>query len=544
MAGPTWDATFRSALADRKLQGLRVSVVLGPTYTPSLGGPAPTADIAFRNFGEDTATGFNCLGNTCKVAGGSLDPVRWTTTAEQLTVQVVNEQAIRAALDAGVHRGTVVEVRVTLPGDNPATEYYRVWIGRLQNIQTAGQFGGRTVYTLTAYGVQSLMQTRRLQTGTLSGTAAALLGESKLFYDVGAATYITPLGYTVGDANLAVNDTSDFKRESTGALLLDDGTNTFYLTYTGIAANAFTGVSATGKFGTTAANMAAGGTSTVTHVAYLTGHPLDILRRVLQSTGAGTNGTWDDYPGAWGLGIPDELCDDTDIADWKTNVVDSTLVYHILVHTAQENTWSWLSSWISKAGIAVVLYEGRISVRCAQDIADATPIRGDWNPVDGAIESAAWSLAESRSGYEYVVVTTSTAATPFFNPLASTYGSLLYTIPGGGWLEVDLRDVSYRETGYGDIEADVEARRWHWVCGIPERVEVTAAHRGPAVLCPGDIVQITSAALFGVPESASATDTYDTVDALVVDGPAVDWLASQPVRLALDRYRDETPPAE
>lgn len=544
MAGPTWTTQFRNALIDRQLAGLRVAVVLGPTYTPSLGGPAANQDITFRNFGEDTATQFNCLGTSCKTAGGSLDPVRWSVTSDQLTVQVVGEKAVRAALDAGVHRGTVVEVKVSLPPDNPATDGYRVWIGRLQNIQSAGQFGGRTVYTLTAYGVQSLMQTRRLQAGTSAGTGAALLGESKLFYDVGEATYITPLGYTVGDTSLGVNSTTGFNRETsgTGVIKLDDGTNSFYLTYTGKTASAFTGVSATGKFGTTAANMAAGGTSVVTHVAYLTGHPLDILRRLLQSTGAGTNGTWDDYPGAWGLGIPDELVDDTDIASWKTDVVDSTLTYHLLIEAAQENAWTWLSSWLSRTGIAIVLYEGRISVRCAQDIADASPIRGSWGLTDGGCESLAWSLAESRSPYEYVVIATSTADPASYSPLSSTYGSLMYTTPGGGFLAVDLRDVSYRETGYGDIEADVEARRWHWACGIPERVEVTVANRGPASLCPGDIIQATTRAVFGVPEAQSATDTYSTVDLLVVDAPAVDWLASQPVRLACNRFRDETPP--
>ena len=176
----------------------------------------------------------------------------------------------------------------------------------------------------------------------------------------------------------------------------------------------------------------------------------------------------------------------------------------------------------------MVLYEGRISVRCAQDIADATPIRGDWNPVDGAIESAAWSLAESRSGYEYVVVTTSTAATPFFNPLASTYGSLLYTIPGGGWLEVDLRDVSYRETGYGDIEADVE--------GIWDRVNIEQAHyHGTRTTHDWELMRWNVLALYldGVPlshpndipadfpmrEVLAALEGNDTAQALQQGGP-------------------------
>lgn len=551
MPGPTWDATFRSALLDRQLYGLHVSVVLGPTYSPSLGGPAANEDIEFRNYGLNTATAFNALGTSCKVSGSSLNPGTWTTTADQLTVDVVNEAAVRAALDAGVARGTVVEVRVTIPGDDPATEYYRVWIGRLQNISSTGQYGGRTSYQLTAYGVQSLMQTRRMQTGTLSGTAAALLGESRIFAGAGnVETYITPLGYTVGytvgDANLNVNDTTDFVRETggSGVIELDDGTNVFYLTYTGKTGTTFTGLSATGQFGTTAANMAAGGTSIVRHIVYLTGHPLDILRRVLQSTGVGTNGTWDDYPGLWGLGIPDELFDDTDIGDWKTDVVDSTVVYHLLIRESKENAWSWLSEWLARAGIAVVLFEGRISVRCAQDIADASPIQGAWGPVDAAIVSARWSLHDGRQPYEYVTLRADADEDPIFNPLSSSVGSMLYTTPGGTWLEVPLWDLSYGMTGVTDRENDVEARRWHWSCGIPERVDLTIAHRAPAQLCIGDIVPMTTAAVFGIPEAASATGTYDDVDVLVVDGPAVDWLATQATSMSVNRFRDETPPEE
>lgn len=546
MAGPTWDSTFRSALLDRQLYGLMVEVVLGPSTTPSLGGPAAQQDIKIRNFGDNTATKFNALGASCKVSGGSLDPVRWTTTADQLTVDVVNEAAIRAALDAGVHRGTVVEVRVTLPGGDPASDYYRVWIGRLQDIASSAQYGSRTSWRITAYGVQTLLHTRRIQTGTLSGTSAALLGESRLFHDVGTETYITPLAYTVGDANLNVNDTTDFNRETggSGVIRINDGTNNFLLTYTGRTATTFTGLSAAGMFGTTAANVAAGGTSLVTHVAYLTGHPLDILRRVLQSTGAGTNGTWDDYPGAWGLGIPDDLIDDTDIADWKTNVVDSSVVYHILMESNQESAWGWLSEWLARVGIAVVLYEGRISVRCAQDIADASPIRADWNPVDAAIVSASWNLADSRSTYEYVTIRADADESPLWSPLSSSVGSMLYTTPGGGYLQVALWDLSYGETGVTTRENDVEARRWHWCCGIPERLSLTIAHRSPAQLCPGDIVQVTSVVGFGVPEAASATDTYSSVEMLVVDGPSLDWLNGQTSEIALNRYRDETPPAE
>lgn len=546
MAGPTWDSTFRTALLDRDLSGLRVAVVLGPTYTPSIGGPAANQDIVFRNFGTDTATAFNCLGSSCKVAGDSLDPVRWVTTAGQLTVDVVGEQPIRAALDAGVHRGTLVEVRVTLPDDTPATDYYRVWIGRLQNIRSTGRIGSRTTYQLVCYGVQSLLQARRIQTGTLSGTAAALLGESHIFADVGEETYITPLPYTVGDANLNVNSTTGFNRETggTGVIRVYDGTSDFYLTYTGKTATTFTGLSAAGVFGTTAANVAAGGTSIVQHVAYLTGHPLDILRRILQSTGAGTNGTWDDYPGLWGLGIPDDLVDNTDIGTWKTDVVDSTVVYHLLITAAKENAWAWLSEWLARVGIAVVMFEGRISVRCAQDIADASPIRATWGPTDANIVQATWSLASSRNTYEYVTVRADTAETPNWSPLSSSVGSLLYTTPSGGYIQIPLWDLSGGFTGETTRENDVEARRWHWACGVPESVDLSIAHRAPAQLCVGDITQITTAAVFGVPESQSATDTYDTIDVLVTDGPAVDWLAGQTSQITVCRYRDETPPAE
>lgn len=583
---PTWDSTFRTALASEGLSGLYVALVFGPTYSPNTGGPAQGADIIVGNY---VASGvWNCLGPSCAVSGASLDVFQWSTTADQLTADLTGEDAnacMRALLDAGVHRGTFLEVRVTLPGEDPATEYKRVWIGRVQQIQSAATFGSAGAWKVVGWGVQSLLQARRQGFADATEMLDSLLGEWQLFSDV--RNLATPIetefavlsGYTVGDASITVTSTAGFVNESgqDGVIKLTraDTGAFFYLRYTGRTGTTFTGLSSSGRFGTTAFNVDATThlpVTTIQHVHFIYGPPLDVLRKILTSTGTGTNGAYDTMPNAWGLLLSDDLVDLTDIGLWAAELTASYSV-QFLIEEPIANPWQWLSGWLSKLGIAIVLYEGRISVRIAQDQEEASPKRADFAFVPGSIASLSWALCDQRVSSEYVAVLPTSWPTripglPTWREGLTDENSIAYlvldltltpggtlawetrvshprTVPYGRALIVDLSEMSpdYDATHtYEDDPAwhgDVQQRRYHYVCNIAERVEINVPHRGCASLAPGDLTRLTSALVFGVPEAASATDTYSLVDVTVVDGPAVDWLRPQLCRVAVLRHKAE-----
>lgn len=542
-----WDATFRNYLDNNGIAGLRVAVVFGETFTPAYGGPGEGADIHLTNYSPPPAGGYAALGATCRVSGSSINPVDWTTEADQITVEVVGEAAVRALLAAGVHRGTLMTVYVTLPGGSPSTDAYRVWMGRLQNIVSAGQFGARTRYTLSGYGVQTLLQNRRLEVGTADGASDGLFRRDKLFVGAGDTTTLTSAWNKALDPTLSVADDGALKLETgaTGMLELDDGTNVFILEFNAVASGTVTLVDGNGRFGTSSVSVASG--TTVTALAYLKGHPLDILRRLLASTGTGTNGTFDDYPEAWGLGIAADLINMTNIGVWKTNVVDSTMVCEFLLRESYDNAWQWMQSWLGVLGVNVCLYEGEISVRAAQDVTDTTPQLSSFS--FGTQNIAAlrrWSLADERHTFERTAFDVD-ANPPYTDTpsLVAAKGSFLYTNPGGGVTVVDATalDNDGAAATTSTIESDIRDRRWHYHCGIAERLELEVPHRGAAQLCIGDLTRITSVLGFGIPESSSATATLNAEDVIVVQGPDLDWLANQPVQVQVLRYRDETPPA-
>jgi hypothetical protein len=319
----------------------------------------------------------------------------------------------------------------------------------------------------------------------------------------------------------------------------------FYLRYTGTSGVTLTGIDNTLGFGQTDVTIGGGVGHKVKPVYLWQGHPLDVLMELLMSTGAGTNGAWDVYPAQMGMSIADELVDTTDIIAWKAAMASYTI--YLVTETPIANAWQWISGWTSLMGIAVVLYEGRISVRLAQDHTDATPIRAGFSFVDSAMSKVQWTMADPRNTAEGGVVYGSNDpdANEDLDMRSALFGggvprSMLYSLPAQPGTFVQTYPLIWDHAGSGTINDDIMERRYHWACGIGERLDLDVPHRGPAQLCPGDLSSITTAAAFGRPESASATDTIASADVLVVDAAAMDWGTGQMSTVGVLRYRDES----
>lgn len=535
----SWGSTFLTEL-DNKKHTISLRLILCPETSPALLTPGPATEIVLTNYKETDS--HDCLRAPCRTTGASVDPWTWRYTMGQLEIgfsamRVVAgtefpDQILRDILDAGVVRGSVVELWVGFNSTDPA-DFERVFLGVLFDIQSERGMGARSAFRILARDGVALAQSVSNSISTVGS----------LFTTTFTVQEVLTLGYTVGDGTLTVADTTGFEFETggTGAVVVDGSSDPFILTYTGITATTLTGCSATGQFYTTAANEAA---ATLAHAALLKGHPVDILRRILVSTGAGTNGSWDDYPADWGLALPASYVDTTDMGDWKT-ATDSSEVWNVLVEEAVPNPVQWIEGIWGRAGIFLVHCQGQITVRAAQDITASPTETTGITLTDSTISAVeGWSAFDSSQPWEYTTVNLVTGGDPrsltqqeHFLETGSVVYSFQSILSGAGTVVSTSSDAAFtkpsQETrdldlsrclwGTGYVGGNETSRMAFWYLDVRESVTLFGRGLSWARFCPGDVVNVTTGLAFGYVESAGS-GTYSAAKVMVTAGPDVDWL--------------------
>jgi hypothetical protein len=367
-----------------------------------------------------------------------------------------------------VVRGTHVEVLTGAYGQS-IEEFGRVGIGRVQNIRWNGR-----IISIEITDALALLDGRPEHTGTQIDLFNGLDDDS---LDTSALT----ADYTAGDATITVGDTSAFAWDaiSYGAIVLGG----FVLTYTGKTATTFTGVSSTGKFGTATADVASG--EDVTEAALIYGHPIHTANRLLASTGAGTNGAYDDYPEDWGFAIPSDYLDTHDSGLFEALVMTvSTGSYDVgvLVQEPQPQPRSWFTEWLSRFGCFPVMHQGKLSIRAGSfdnRIADAETVTDrDIRP-----ESLQSEWFDSTRPIEYGSAVATTGLT------SSTSGAdSVYTLPGAQNAYFDLSGLWISNPI--PILADVRNRMSGWTEQIGEVLTLHLVGLSWSRLTPGDWLHV------------------------------------------------------
>ena len=100
------------------------------------------------------------------------------------------------------------------------------------------------------------------------------------------------------------------------------------------------------------------------------GHPIDILLKILTSTGDGTNGPFDKYPRSWGLGVPIELISEAAFNQARRILQLSSGNYHwrLLIEQEQADPSTFISQIFNPAGIWLCVRQGQIICRLARDM--------------------------------------------------------------------------------------------------------------------------------------------------------------------------------
>lgn len=315
------------------------------------------------------------------VSHGELQIPSWGRTAASVRLGLMRSVA------GSVKPGQACVLRVGL-STWQASEYEPVLLCCVRGLSWAGG-----VWSLDLVDLGYSLQSRWVK-----GDA-----DPRLFANLEDGTTTVASAYTVGDASISVGDTTDFEAPTGEPYLLlispASGADPFLIVATGTSGgNTFTGVAGVAGYGTTAANAAVG--STVQCVGWSDGHPLQAVRRVLISTGAGGNGARDVLPTSWGYGIPYELVDGEDIgicADLSSPATGAD-DWLLIATEPQDDGLSFLSDFLAPGGFFLGSRQGKITARC---VIDPSTQRGpdEWRLKDGMIESyQAWdpAIVEAR----------------------------------------------------------------------------------------------------------------------------------------------------
>ena len=207
--------------------------------------------------------------------------------------------------------------------------------------------------------------------GALTSRFTSTAGEFDLFANLRDRSPVVSVAYTAGAANITVSNVSGFEQSlaagGEGYMLLVTGNsgNQFYIKATTLVGTTFSGLSA-GLFGTT--DEDANVLNAVSPSTYSEGHPIDIVRAMLVSTGNNLqNGPRDFLPETWAFGIPQQFVDEADMGMFVTATTVGTDGWVLLATEPQNNPWAWIEGWLGQAGFFFTLHEGQITVRAILD---------------------------------------------------------------------------------------------------------------------------------------------------------------------------------
>lgn len=417
------------------------------------------------------------ISETVQIMGASLTPVTWESTIGGFSFSVVDISGLRGDWV----RGSLIALKMGFSAKSVGA-FDTIALGVLTNIS---RDAGGASWTITCQDIVSALKSRH----------TLVTADLPLFTNAGTETTLAN-AYTATDTTVDLTSATGFEINTdgsgTGVVRITPNTgDDFYLTYTGISSNQLTGVSTTGQFGTTAANASSGKAAIA--VVYLSGHPLDIVRKVLTSTGLGTNGSFDTEDESWGFALPEDLLDRADIQSHEDDVVkvaSGSYTWSVLVEAAQDNGFSWLTELLRPAGLFLAQRQGELTVRAVQNTEDKAGkiLFANYQITDeDIIEVVSHEHYDGAVPNEYgeVLFTTATGTTTKNENSPATVA----TLPAQKSLTYSLATTVYdNET---ETRTEWANRMRLWALRVPERI-VIRCHLRLMQAAVGDVTLLTT----------------------------------------------------
>jgi hypothetical protein len=444
------------------------------------------------------------MGN--RISYGELQIPAFTATTSMLTLGLTRD------VSRQVTRGLVVQLRIGFAGW-PPDRFETVFVGCVRGLSYVLGSG----WSLTVQDLAGSLTSRFVTSTVLAGMAAGL-------FDNLSETTISGGAYSAGDPTVNVASTTGFEQSNQGGgegymyLVTSNTGDGFLLLSTGKTGTTFTGTIGTALFGTTASAAANG--NVVREVVYTKGHPLTLARRILVSTGtsttsaAGSNGTADLLPEAWGYALPPAFVDAGDIAKHKglSQPASGNDDWEVVEYDRQESGSSWMAGLLAPGGYFLTMRQGAVTARCLVDV-ERGEAAETWRCSDDDISELSYEPFDGRQPAEYRYLRLDAADGGFDQPSEST---------------IDTRPVAYRReitlpyvwSNGNAICNEITARLRYYMLRVPERISIRTAglHLAPATI--GDCVRLTTS----VVRSRWAEEGHDFADRpclMVGGGP--DW---------------------
>ena len=449
-----------------------------------------------------------------KVQGQSYNPYNVSSTVGAWSVDVVGD--ISGVLGC-LTRGTFVRLRVGFEG-MMAGQFEPVAMGWVANIR-----GRVPRWTIECKDLFSGLRQRPTKT----------IDTLRLFTNIEQSTTVamTP-GYLGSGTSLTVASTTGFQKKTGGSGLLlvtpTSGADPFFLEWTSATATVFTVVNSD-VLGTT--RVFASYNSTVKEVGYLYGHPLDIAREILLSTGTGTNGVYDLLPEEWGLSIRGTYVDSADIDRWAAGpvrVTSGTYQWDWPQVDVQDDAIGWLSGFLAPAGLFLAMRQGIVTVRARQNSATSTGYYSGMTIRDEdieAIEQHEYFDPGHSTEYDHVEARTATGSD-------DATSANLGTRPCANEQEFDVSDRVF--SNESAVRSEMILRLNQAATVVPERLVLRCAGLRLAQLSPGDICYLWTNQAYSRTRTAMASRGFMGAE-MVVAEVSPDWTGGR-CRLALLSY--------
>lgn len=530
----TWTNSFKNALENPSI---------APRYMLNFWGNGANGFTGYGNLNFSMQSGKVRIGtDKIQIQGSSVIPGRWNVALGGFTVPLVGD--IRSILPH-LQRGMIASLKVDL-----GAGYERVAMGGLRGITgTPPKFFLHFTDLISAFS--------NTQNLTVDGTNPTSVyedikrGKFTVFSNVGTYSYLTATP-GIAPTNVKVNQTSIFVHETGQAGLCKitysaAGTpTTVYFEFTGRSAtsgNAFlTNVSFTGtqvypEFDASKNILwsLADINDLVYPLAKLKGYPGFILGKLLLSTGAGTNGVLDTLPTDWCLsggsvGFAQDMFDYNDVSlmnSYSKTPLGNSMLWDLPI---LEPWTAGLRDFITiaaKTGQWPVIRQGKLSWRGCWNV-DNSPVPPAMDISDSdiiAVNKHEFIAPQTSSIYgissvKYVNVDSQPQFNSFVRNKSGLYNSRVSSLPARTEI---IRDNSmvyagdYLTTAGKNLRedrADADGRRMQqWDYFTYEKLDLKL-QLNAAVLCPGDLVTITSKYLYGLRQVEN--ETYNKTVAMVL----------------------------
>lgn len=444
------------------------------------------------------------------IDSSQITPVRWSINFGGFTVSIQGD--IRPILSRGFRRGAMAELLVVRNGARN-----RVCIGQLRDIR-----GVRNVWTLDFVDFLTAMQTR----------LTASTDKNEFWYNSGKTAKVTTAFNFSSDTRLYLDDITIFEKETgqNGMVFVTDsvhGESDYYLwdskTITSGTAG-YLNIVSTGVYPSLASHEHLHVNDEVKSIARLRGRADYIFARTVMSTGNGSQGVFDDYPLGWGFGVEfnPNLFSLQELNEYYNKTLKPSLSeHHIELAISEPGNIATLLDAFLTLGIWPVWRQNTLAIRVCQDPNFATHhVVVDHITDRDIISIASHTLYSSSQSAIY-----GSSRLRYYDPAAGyktrvSSGQSIQSIPAEESIERDASLIYRPSTAKYSAEKDI-SRLQSWDKRPYEELSLVVTEKH-AVLCTGDIVEISSSYIYGLRESA--TNTYSHRRAMVL---SVRWSPSQ-----------------